>query len=133
MTLWSYEARAVIRGGQLCPHDKRALLAALRLMPEGGEVVIRILPTNHARRDALNRHWWACLGYVRDHTGMTCDELHDFGLLNFRPRDAVIQDGSSTSLSDAEFVRMIEDFKQWAAEALHIVIPDEPAMREAAR
>jgi hypothetical protein len=126
----AFEARGAIRNGLLCPHDKRRFLDALSRMPEG-EVVIRIVPAESARRDALNRYWWACLRYVSDHTGMTSDELHDYGLLNFRPRDAAIQDGSSTSLSDREFVRMIEAFVQWAAEALHVVIPDEPAMKAA--
>lgn len=127
----AYEARGAIRNGQLCPHDKRLFLDALSKMPDGAEVIIRIVPAECARRDALNRYWWACLRYVSDHTGMTSDDLHEFGLLNFRPREAQVQDGSSTSLSDAEFVRMIEAFIQWAAEALHVVLPDEPALKAA--
>jgi hypothetical protein len=83
---------------------------------------------NQARSDSQNSYYWAVvIELTRNFCGYTKDEMHDaFGMM-FRKMEAVsgvptIQ--STTTMSTIEFSEYVETCRRFAAEELHLYIPD---------
>ena len=126
----------VVRRGRLRivrAHLFAEQLAGLR----EGPVEIRIERKRATRSVEQNAWYWSCLvGLVAEHTGYTPDEIHELYKAKFIPKRLAVADGngeivgefviggSTTKLSTKEFTEYAEAIRQWAAETLHVVIPD---------
>jgi endo-beta-N-acetylglucosaminidase D len=105
-----------------------------------GEVEIRIERKKATRSPQANRWYWSCVvGLVAEHTGYTPDEIHEIYKAKFLPKRLAVSDGNgeikgefviggtTTKLSTAEFADYCDRIRQWAAEALDVIIPDPEA------
>lgn len=103
-------------------------------------VVEIVIERKHATRSiAQNRLYWGV--YVKllsEHTGYDPEDLHDILKAKFLPKKITITDdqgvitdefvvgGSTRQLNKLQFGEYLERIQRWAAEELHVVIPDPP-------
>lgn len=101
------------------------------------EVLITVERARATRSLAQNAWYWGCiLKLLSDHTGYTVDELHEYCKQRFNSKKVafcdehgVVKDEetiglSTTRLNKITFGEYCEAIRQWAAEDLHVYIPD---------
>ena len=108
-----------------------------------GEFVITIQRKHAIRTLAMNALYWGV--YVKElseYTGFTPDEMHFWLKAKFLPKKLAVANsngevvgeyvlgGSTTRLNKIEFGDYLREIKQWAQDALGVVIP-EPEERAA--
>ncbi len=139
---------ATIRDGRLIPDEPLVVNDELKTFHEK-IVKISIEKTNQ-RSIPQNRYYWGVvvhtikerfteLGYTRtdvsDHgvsSPLTRDDVHQFLRSNFLRDDLISGDGevlgtlskSTKQLSTDEFVKYLDNVKNWAVQSLDIQIPD---------
>ena len=139
---------AKIRDGRIIPEEPLVVNDKLKSFHEK-DVDISIKKTN-SRSNPQNRYYWGVivhmikerfqeLGYTRtdinDHevsTPLTRDDVHLFLRNEFLRDDLVSADAeiigtlakSTKDLSTDEFVKYLDNVRNWAADALEIQIPD---------
>ena len=89
------------------------------------EVIIRKPRTK--RSDVQNSYYWGVvIELLSKELGYDKDELHEILKYKFLQSNAMGMPyiKSTTKLSTGEFEEYLSKIKQWAAEFLHIVIPD---------
>ncbi len=130
-------ASARQRNGKLMIRNRRLFDQQIAQLKETWELEVTVQRLRATRSPQANRYWWGvCLALVSEHTGYTVDELHDIAKAKFLPKHLVFADGngeivgdyviggSTRKLNTNEFYEFVERFRQWAAEALDINIPD---------
>lgn len=136
MSAGEYVTTGEIRGGTLKIRNRAALSQALRGMKDG-EVLIRIERLRATRSQSQNAFYWGVVvQLLSEFTGYTPDEMHEVLKAKFLPKrfavcdgngeikDELVIGGSSAVLNTVEFGEYLEAIRQWAAETLHVVIPD---------
>lgn len=131
-----YVTTGQIEGGKLEIRNRSQMSAALRGMKDG-EVLIRIERLRATRSGRQNAWYWGVIvQMLAEHTGYTPDEMHEVLKAKFIPKrfavadgngeiqDELVIGGSSAQLNTVEFGEYCEAIRQWAADALHVVIPD---------
>jgi hypothetical protein len=89
------------------------------------EVIIRKPRTK--RSDVQNSYYWGVvIELLSKELGYDKDEMHEILKYKFLQSNAMGMPyiKSTTKLSTGEFEEYLSKIKQWAAEFLHIVIPD---------
>lgn len=89
------------------------------------EVIIRKPKTK--RSDLQNNYYWGVvIELLSKELGYDQDEIHEILKYKFLQSNAMGMPyiKSTTKLSTGEFEEYLSKIKQWAAEFLHIVIPD---------
>ena len=89
------------------------------------EVIIRKPRTK--RSDVQNSYYWGVvIELLSKELGYDKDEIHEILKYKFLQSNAMGMPyiKSTTKLSTGEFEEYLSKIKQWAAEFLHIVIPD---------
>ena len=89
------------------------------------EVIIRKPRTK--RSDVQNSYYWGVvIELLSKELGYDKDELHEILKYKFLQSNAMGMPyiKSTTKLSTGEFEEYLSKIKRWAAESLHIVIPD---------
>jgi hypothetical protein len=131
-----YITTGVIEGGKLEIRNRAGLSQALRGMKDG-EVLITIERLRATRSQRQNAWYWGVIvQLLADHTGYTPDEMHEVLKAKFIPKrfavadgngeicDELVIGGSTAILNTVEFGEYCEAIRQWAADSLHVVIPD---------
>tara|TARA_R100000742_G_C4277696_1_gene99794 strand:+ start:734 stop:1210 length:477 start_codon:yes stop_codon:yes gene_type:complete len=140
---------AKIRDGRIIPEEPLVVNDKLKSFHEK-DVEISIKKTN-SRSNPQNRYYWGVivhmikerfeeLGYTRtiadeaaaEYTPLTRDDVHLFLRNEFLLEDLISGDGeiigkitiSTKELSTDEFVKYLDNVRNWAADALEIQIPD---------
>lgn len=102
-----------------------------------GEMRVSISKARATRSRSQNAWYWACVvGLVAEHTGYTPDEIHEIYKAKFLPKrlafadgngevvDQFVIGGTTTRLDTLAFSEFCEAIRGWAADTLHVVIPD---------
>jgi hypothetical protein len=131
-----YITTGVIEGGKLEIRNRAGLSQALRGMKDG-EVLVSIVRLRACRSQRQNAWYWGVIvQMLADHTGYTPDEMHEVLKAKFIPKRFAVSDGngeiqdelviggSTSILNTVEFGEYCEAIRQWAADSLHVVIPD---------
>lgn len=103
----------------------------------GSQVVVTIRPPKAIRSSSANRYYWGIVvKVIADNTGNDSIEVHEYMKSLFLKRQLKLVDAqgevisqtegslSTTSLSTADFYEYIECIRRFAAEELHLTIPD---------
>lgn len=126
----------IVEGGKLKLRNQKAFHAAMDTFVDG-EVRVTIERARATRSEQQNRWYWGCiLKHLSEHTGYTAEELHEYCKQRFNSKkvafcddNGVIKDEetiglSTTRLNKITFGEYCEAIRQWAAEDLHVYIPD---------
>lgn len=134
-----YVTTGTIRGGRLKvtfgPSQQRALTA----LKDGAYTVSlrRVSATRTARANAF--YWGVIVRRLSEHTGFTPDEMHEVLKAKFLPKELAVCDangvivdgfvigGSTRKLGTVAFGEYCDAIRRWAAEDLHVDIPDPEA------
>lgn len=129
-------ASGVVADGQLRIRGQAAWTAALRRLRDG-EVRVTVARQQATRSGQQNRWYWGVIvELLSEHTGYSPDEIHEVLKAKFLPKRLAIADGNgeirgefviggtTTRLTRVEFGEFCEAVRRWAAEELHVVIPD---------
>lgn len=131
-----YVATGEVRRGQLKVRNKPAFEKALARFADG-EVLVRIAHVKATRSEQQNRWYWGVIvASIAEYTGYTADETHEILKAKFIPKQIAVCDGngevvdgfviggSTAKLGKQAFGDYCEAIRGWAAEKLHLVIPD---------
>ncbi len=130
-----------VKKGRLEVRNRRRFSQSLRRMRDG-EVLITVERIKAARSQPQNRYYWGVVvELLSEHTGYTPDEIHDVLKAKFIPKKLALADGNgevkgefviggtTTKLDKVAFGEYVESIRRWAAEDLHVVIPDPDTSR----
>lgn len=122
--------------GRLTLRSWNRVASELRHMRDG-EVRVTIEKIRATRSPKQNAWYWGCVvGAVAEHTGYTPEEIHEIYKAKFLPKRLAFADGngevqgefviggSTTRLDTLDFAEYCERIREWAAETLHVNIPD---------
>lgn len=126
----------IVEGGKLKLRNQKAFQAAMDAFVDG-EVRVTIERARATRSEQQNRWYWGVImKHLSEHTGYTPDELHEYCKQRFNSKkvafcddNGVVKDEetiglSTTRLNKITFGEYCESIRQWAAEDLHVNIPD---------
>jgi hypothetical protein len=130
-------APAFIRDGKLYLLHRDELNHTVSLWPDC-RVTLALEQAKNPRSLALNAYWWAvCVHHVSEETGYRPQDVHDMLKELHLPRRlhamrrgpicwrcARVIGGTTTTISNDEMQMLCADTQEWAANALHIHIPD---------
>lgn len=136
MSLQEYVTSAVKTKGEFYVRNPRQFERAKAALADGEYLLT--LARRHATRSKRQNAWyWSqVVGLVAEHTGYTHDEIHDIYKAKFLPKHLTFSDdngeiygefvigGSTRRLNKIEFGEYCESIRRWAAEELHVAIPD---------
>ena len=101
------------------------------------ELRVAITKARATRSNQQNRWYWGyVVGLVAEHTGYTPDEIHEIYKAKFIPKTLALANGNgeivgecviggtTTRLDKLQFSEYCEAIREWAADALGVVIPD---------
>lgn len=97
-----------------------------------GKRVYVIVDTERQKRsnDQNEFYWGVCLKLISDHTGYTCEELHDILKYKFLGTDekkigseTVKILKSTTKLNTLQFEEYLGRIRDWASTKLNVIIP----------
>lgn len=141
---------AHVEGGLLFVHNRKQFDKGIAGLRDGDYIVTveRAVATRSAAQNAY--YHGVVVKFVSEETGYSPTEAHEVLKAMHLPRDlaaegkngrlmnGLVIGGSTTKLNKLEFIEYLERIVQWAAEELHVVIPDpdpewrQKAMQEAA-
>ena len=130
----AYAARHAgrVKQGQLILADPVAWRAAVA-RHEGRDVWVSVVRQQHARTLPQNKYYWGVvLAEIAGYIGEGRDETHELLKAKFLPSrrvellDAQVLEmpPSTKRLTVEQFTEYIESIRRWAAEWLHLSIPD---------
>ena len=96
---------------------------------EGQRVTVEVKKFRKNRTDAQNKYWWGVvIDILSKEIGFEPEEIHDYIKRRFLPvtseKYGISSGKSTTRLTTVEFIDLIERVQRWAAQDLHIYIPD---------
>jgi len=141
MTEWT--GTGFIKDGKLTVRHRKDFEAAMDTFVDG-EVSVTITKQRATRSQEQNAYYFGVvLRLLSEHTGHTVDELHEYCKQRFNAKTVLVQDAagvvvdeqriglSTTKLNRVTFGEYLEAIRQWAAEDLHVDIPDpDPNWRQ---
>lgn len=117
--------------GQLTMPDRAGFMRTVREVFGDKDGPVRFRVEQPTRSNAQNRYWWGViLKYISEATGFTPEECHAIVKAMFLKHKYVIGDVeidavlSTADLATDEFNELCENARRWAAEFLHINIPE---------
>lgn len=130
----SYTARHAgrVKEGQLVLSDPVAWRAAVA-RHEGRDVWVTVARQQHNRTMDQNKYYWGVvIAECASYCGLDRDEMHEALKAKFLPvRHVELLNGlkldtppTTKTLTVEEFTEYIESIKRWAAQWLHLSIPD---------
>jgi len=93
------------------------------------DVIVKSKTKNRSTQQ--NRYYWLCVQIVAGELGYSREEMHAIIGYKFLKREKVNEATgevfeyieSTTKLSTMEFISFMEEFIQWSAESLNIILP----------
>jgi hypothetical protein len=127
--------------GRIKVRNWNRVVSELRTMRDC-ELRVSLTKARATRSQKQNAWYWGfVVGLVAEHTGYTSDEIHEIYKAKFIPKRLAIADGNgevvnefviggtTTRLDTLEFSEYCEAIREWAADALGVVIPDPDEAR----
>jgi hypothetical protein len=121
---WSAD---VVDGGKIVFRHPAEAMRHLRGL-SGKHIVCTFEEWKDKRSDPQNRYWWGVVvAVLADHCGYSSDEMHDALKFKFLRDEAeqgpLVKVRGTSTLSTAEFAKLIDDVRLWAETELHCYIP----------
>lgn len=136
MTMTDIVTTCSIRNGRMDVRNRQRLAEEVKHAPDG-EYTLTLSRKRATRSVQSNRYYWGVVvELLSDHTGYTPDEIHEVLKAKFIPKRLSVSDGNgeikgefviggtTTEMNKLEFGEFITRIREWAAEELHVVIPD---------
>lgn len=130
-------ATAQAKDGRLFIRNRRAFDLGISKLPDTWELEVTVKRLRATRSLLQNAYYWGVVvQMLSEHTGYTPEEIHDFLKMKFIPKrlavcdgngviaDEFVLGGSTREMNTLDFGEYMEAVRQWAAEALDVVIPD---------
>jgi hypothetical protein len=119
--------QGTITAGKLIFDSPVDVLAHLQSL-EGKRVEVTVERQKRKRTNQQNRWYWGVvLQLISEHTGEDPENLHEALKAHFAPKHVVgniVVPSASRYLDTMDFSTYCEKVRRWAAEELHISIPD---------
>lgn len=91
---------------------------------ENGDDVIRFVALPYQKRTpAQNRRYWALVGLVSSHAGMSKDAVHEFLTMKFAPGE--FGQETTRDMTKERFTEYLSACEAWAMEEFGISLPHE--------
>lgn len=130
-------ATATKKGAALFIRNRRAFDEGVSRLHDDWELEVTVKRLRATRSLLQNAYYWGVVvQLLAEHTGYTPDEMHDVLKAKFIPKqmavcdgngvivDELVLGGSTREMNTIEFGEYMEAIREWAAEALDVVIPD---------
>lgn len=130
-------ATATVKSGRLVIRNRRAFDASVSGLRDGWEVELTVKRLRATRSLEQNAYYWGVVvQMLSEHTGYTPEDIHELLKAKFIPKRLAVCDGngviqgefvlagSTRSMNKLEFGEYMDSVRQWAADALDVVIPD---------